>query len=58
MYLVVIYVSACVSDLCFLDVAGSTLVAVHYSINSQLSGDEAGTYNYDISCKTGMLDNK
>jgi len=34
-------------------VSGASLVGVHYSINSPLSGVTAGRYNYDIRSKTG-----
>lgn len=35
------------------DVPGATLVAIHYSINSPLSGVQAGRWNYDIRSKSG-----
>ena len=37
------------------DVGGATLAAVHYSINSPLSGVQAGRYNYDIRSKSGIV---
>lgn len=35
------------------DKPGVTLVGVHYSINSQLSGVKAGRWNFDIRSKSG-----
>lgn len=34
------------------DQAGTTLIAVHYSVNSPLQGTAGGQYNYDIHTKT------
>ena len=37
------------------DQPGLTLVAIHYSINTQLVGVAGGQYNYDITVKTGRV---
>ena len=36
-----------------LDVPGTTLAAVHYSVNQPLPGTQAGRWNYDIRSKSG-----
>jgi len=35
------------------DVSGASLVAVHYTVNSPISGVNPGKWNYDIRSKTG-----
>lgn len=36
-----------------LDVPGTTLAAVHYSVNQPLPGTQAGRWNFDIRSKSG-----
>lgn len=38
-----------------LDIEGTTLAAVHYSINEDFLYPRPGKWNYDITKKTGML---
>jgi hypothetical protein len=37
------------------DVSGASLVAVHYTVNSPISGVNPGKWNYDIRSKTGTI---